>query len=72
MVKELRKAKDVTPKIAVEKNMRSLRLHGFKTKPEKDHLAARKTMLVNSDCGHRARRTAGQERGLLLQERRLR
>jgi homogentisate 1,2-dioxygenase len=30
--------------------MRSLRLHGFKTKPEKDHLAARKTMLVNSDC----------------------
>ncbi|MBL7983794.1 MAG: homogentisate 1,2-dioxygenase, partial [Flavobacteriales bacterium] len=50
MVKELRKPKDVTPKIAIEKNMRSLRLHGFKTKPEKDHLAARKTMLVNSDC----------------------
>jgi homogentisate 1,2-dioxygenase len=22
----------------IEKNMRSLRLHGFKTKPEKDHL----------------------------------
>ena len=50
MVKELRKPKDITPKIVVEKNMRSLRLHGFKTKPEKDHLAARKTMLVNSDC----------------------
>jgi homogentisate 1,2-dioxygenase len=30
--------------------MRSLRLHGFKTKPEKDHLDARKTILVNSDC----------------------
>ncbi len=33
MVKELRKPKDVSPKIAIEKNMRSLRLHGFKTKP---------------------------------------
>jgi len=49
MVKELRKPKDLTPKIAVEKNMRALRLHGFKTRPEKDHLAARKAILVNSD-----------------------
>lgn len=49
MVKELRKPKDVTPKIAIEKNMRSLRLHGFKATPAKDHLAARKPILVNSD-----------------------
>ncbi|HNE82209.1 MAG TPA: homogentisate 1,2-dioxygenase, partial [Flavobacteriales bacterium] len=48
-VKALGKPKDLTPKIAVEKNMRSLRLHGFKAKPEKDHLVARKPILVNSD-----------------------
>lgn len=40
---------DVTPKVAVEKNMRSLRLHGFKTAPEADFLQSRKTILVNSD-----------------------
>ncbi|MCB0767836.1 MAG: homogentisate 1,2-dioxygenase, partial [Flavobacteriales bacterium] len=49
-VKKIGKAKDVTPKIAVEKNLRSLRLHGFKTAPAKDHLDARKAILVNSDC----------------------
>jgi homogentisate 1,2-dioxygenase len=52
--------------------MRSLRLHGFKTKPEKDHLAARKTMLVNSDCAIVLAAPQAKERGLLLQERRLR
>jgi len=48
-VKEIVGAKDVTPKIAVEKNLRAMRLKGFDVAPVADHLAARKAMLVNSD-----------------------
>ncbi|MCB0785171.1 MAG: homogentisate 1,2-dioxygenase, partial [Flavobacteriales bacterium] len=50
MVKELAGAHDVTPKVAVAKNLKSMRLHGFQVTPEADHLKARKTVLVNSDC----------------------
>ncbi|MBL7953385.1 MAG: homogentisate 1,2-dioxygenase [Flavobacteriales bacterium] len=48
-VKKIVGSKDVAPKIAVEKNMRSLRLHGFKVDPVADHLESRKPILVNSD-----------------------
>jgi homogentisate 1,2-dioxygenase len=48
-VTELLESYDVAPKVAIEKNMRSLRLHGFKTTPEADYLASRKAILVNSD-----------------------
>jgi homogentisate 1,2-dioxygenase len=48
-VKEIVGAKDVTPKIAMEKNMRALRLHGFNVAPVADHLESRKPILVNSD-----------------------
>jgi len=48
-VTELLESYDVAPKVAVEKNMRSLRLHGFKTTPEADYLASRKAILINSD-----------------------
>ena len=48
-VKEIVGAKDVTPKIAIEKNMRALRLHGFNVAPVADHLESRKAILVNSD-----------------------
>ncbi len=48
-VKEIVGAKDVAPKIAIEKNMRSLRLHGFNVAPVADHLESRKAILVNSD-----------------------
>jgi len=48
-VKETLESYDVAPKVAVEKNMRSLRLHGFKTAPEADFLQSRKPILVNSD-----------------------
>ena len=48
-VKEIVGAKDVTPKIALEKNMRSLRLKGFEVAPVADHLESRKPILVNSD-----------------------
>lgn len=40
---------DVTPEIAVEKNLKSLRLHGFNVKPEADFLASRKVLLMNGD-----------------------
>lgn len=48
-VKEILGSKDVAPKIAVEKNLKALRLHGFKVDPVADHLDARKPILVNSD-----------------------
>ena len=48
-VKEIVGSKDVAPKIAIEKNMRSLRLHGFNVDPAADHLESRKPILVNSD-----------------------
>ncbi|MBK6776126.1 MAG: homogentisate 1,2-dioxygenase [Flavobacteriales bacterium] len=48
-VKEIVGAKDVAPKIALEKNMRSLRLKGFEVAPVADHLESRKPILVNSD-----------------------
>ncbi len=48
-VKEIVGAKDVAPKIALEKNMRSLRLKGFEVVPVADHLESRKPILVNSD-----------------------
>jgi len=48
-VKEIVGTKDVAPKIALEKNMRSLRLKGFEVAPVADHLESRKPILVNSD-----------------------
>ena len=48
-VKEIVAGKDVQPKIAVEKNMRALRLKGFEVAPVADHLESRKAILVNSD-----------------------
>jgi homogentisate 1,2-dioxygenase len=48
-VKEIVGAKNVAPKIAIEKNMRALRLHGFNVTPVADHLESRTPILVNSD-----------------------
>ncbi len=49
-VKEILSSKDVTPKVAIEKNIKSLLLEGFKIKPEEDFLDSRKVLLVNKDC----------------------
>src|SRR4051812_5767708 len=49
-VKEIRKSYSVEPKIAVDKNIKSLLLKGFEIKPAKDFLESRKTLLINSDC----------------------
>jgi homogentisate 1,2-dioxygenase len=49
MVKDLLESIDMTPKIAVEKNMKSRRLIGFDVAPQDDFLESRKALLVNSD-----------------------
>ena len=49
MVKDILSTTDVTPKIAVEKNIKSRKLIGFDTTPEDDFLAARNTLFVNGD-----------------------
>jgi homogentisate 1,2-dioxygenase len=49
VVTEIKKVKDVTPKIAIDKNMKALSFKGFSLKPEDDYLESRKTVFVNSD-----------------------
>ena len=49
-VKEIRNSYDVTPKIAVSKNMKSLNLNGFNVPAKADFLESRHTVLCNSDC----------------------
>ena len=49
MVKEYLGSKDVSPKIAVEKNFLSRRLIGFNVKPTDDYLESREPMMCNSD-----------------------
>ena len=50
MVKEILRSYSVAPEIAVEKNMKSYRLHGFKVTPADDYLESRTPVLVNNDC----------------------
>lgn len=49
MVKDVLESIDVTPKIAVQKNMLSRRLKGFDVPPVADYLDSRKPLMVNSD-----------------------
>ena len=49
-VKEILKSYDISPKIAIEKNIKSLALSGFDVKPTQDFLKSRVPVLVNSDC----------------------
>jgi homogentisate 1,2-dioxygenase len=49
-VKEILKSYDVTPKIAIDKNIKSLLLQGFQVSPQNDFLESRKAMLMNKDC----------------------
>ena len=48
-VKDIKSQKSVAPKIAVQNNLRSLRMKGFDIKPEKDFLESRKIVMHNSD-----------------------
>ena len=49
-VKEVLKSYSVAPQVAVEKNMKSLSLKGFKIAPKNDYLESRVPVLFNSDC----------------------
>jgi homogentisate 1,2-dioxygenase len=49
-IKEILKSVDVSPKIAIQKNIKPLLLHGFNVAPTDDFLDSRTAMLVNSDC----------------------
>jgi homogentisate 1,2-dioxygenase len=49
MVSKIGEAVDMTPKVAVERNMTSRKLIGFDVAPQDDFLDSRKTMLVNND-----------------------
>ena len=49
MVKEIREAVDLTPKLAVEKNMTARKLLGFDVEPQNDFLESRVPLLVNKD-----------------------
>lgn len=49
-VKEILRSYDVTPKVAIEKNIKALLLKGFDIKPTSDFLDSRKTVLMNNDC----------------------
>ncbi len=49
MVREVLEALDLSPKIAVEKNLTSRMLRGFEAKPQDDYLESRVPLLVNSD-----------------------
>jgi len=50
MVKALGESVDVSPRIAVDKNMKSINLNGFQVPPKDDYLESRVPVLVNSDC----------------------
>ncbi|MDA9126156.1 homogentisate 1,2-dioxygenase [Flavobacteriaceae bacterium] len=49
-VKEILKSYDISPKIAVSKNMKSLKLEGFNVAPANDYLESRTCILMNNDC----------------------
>src|ERR1700752_185663 len=48
-VKEILKSYDVTPKVAIEKNIKALQLKGFAVKPTDDFLESRQVLLFNND-----------------------
>lgn len=49
-VKEITSSVDVSPRIAVDKNMKSINLNGFAVPPKDDYLESRVPVLTNADC----------------------
>lgn len=49
MIREVAGSRDVSPKIAVEKNIKPRLLKGFKVPPKSDFLESRTSLLVNKD-----------------------
>ena len=50
MVKEVLESIDMSPEIAIEKNMKAINLQGFDVKPADDYLESRTPVLTNNDC----------------------
>ena len=46
VVSEVKRGEDVSPKIAIDKNMKALSFKGFSLSPEKDYLAVEKHYLL--------------------------
>jgi len=49
VVSEIKKIKDITPKIAVEKNMKALSFKGFSLPANEDYIESRKILFLNKD-----------------------
>jgi len=49
VVSEIKRGADVSPKIAIDKNMKALSFKGFSLKPEQDYIESRKTLFANND-----------------------
>jgi homogentisate 1,2-dioxygenase len=49
VVSEIKKVKDLTPNIAIYKNMKAMSFQGFSLPPEEDYLESRKILFVNND-----------------------
>lgn len=50
MIAEVQESINMAPEVAIAKNMKPYRLHGFKVNPTDDYLESRTPVLVNSDC----------------------
>ena len=49
VVSSIKKIKDVSPEIAIDRNMQALSFKGFSLKAEKDFIDSRKTLFVNNE-----------------------
>jgi len=49
VVTEVKRIKDITPKIAIEKNMQAMSFQGFSVPDGQEYLESRKTLFVNND-----------------------
>lgn len=49
VVSEVKRLEDISPKIAIDKNMKALSFKGFSLQPEQDYIKSRKTLFVNND-----------------------
>ncbi|NOQ73827.1 MAG: homogentisate 1,2-dioxygenase [Crocinitomix sp.] len=49
VVSEIRKIEDISPKIAIDKNMKALSFKGFSLPAEDDYIKSRKTLFANND-----------------------
>lgn len=49
-IREILKSYNVTPEIAIEKNIRPMLLQGFQIEPADDFLESRKILMMNGDC----------------------